>query len=221
MSLTEAVIPVLEQRHAVHLAAKTAVITTCVDTTRFAPSGRPATDPVIVMLAGTLNRYYDVPLMLRMVQRWQQRRRVHLDVVTPGATPWDEELAGVGATRSAVTFDEMPARVAAAHVGLSVCRADAGVSLTAAMPTKIGEFLASGRPVVVNAALGDAGRLVHEHGVGVTLDPADDLDEVLDRLDALLEDPETPSRCRRLAETHFDLDRAVDRLIEVYARLSS
>lgn len=221
VTLTEAVLPVLEQRHHVPLADKATVITTSVDTSRFSLQPLSAADPVIVMLAGTLNRYYDVPLMLRLVQRWQARRPVQLDVVTPNTTAWDDDLARLGATRSAATFAEMPQRVAQAHVGLSVCRADAGVSLTAAMPTKIGEFLATGRPIVVNANLGDAGELVEQHDCGVAVRPGDDIDTSLDRLDALLDDRDTPSRCRRLAETHFDLDRAVDRLVEIYARMAS
>ena len=60
------------------------------------------------------------------------------------------------ALRVSATRDEMAKLVSSCHVGLSVCRDDAGPSLQAAMPTKIGEFLASGRPVVVNPGPGDA-----------------------------------------------------------------
>lgn len=219
VTLTQRVIPVLDDRHGADIATKATVIPTCVDTARFSPQPADPPDPVRVMLTGTLNRYYDVPLMIRLVERWQQRRDVRLDVVTPDRTTWDDDFDRLGAERSAATFDDMPIRVAATHVGLSVCRADAGVSLTAAMPTKIAEFLACGRPVVVNAQLGDAGKLVADHRVGVAVGPDEDLDVVLDRLDVLVADPECAERCRELALAHFDLDRAVDRLVEIYRRL--
>jgi len=218
VTLTEAVIPVLEHRHGVSLQPRASVITTCVDCRRFEPSPLPPGD-VVAMLAGTLNRYYDVPLMLRLIEKWQSRRAVSLEVLAPGRTPWDDDLSRVGALRSSASFAQMPSRIAATHVGLSVCRADAGVSLSASMPTKLGEFLASGRPVVVNIGLGDAGELVESHRAGVAIRPGDDLDRVLDDLDALLADPTTPQRCRWLAEAKFDLDHAADELVQIYERM--
>jgi glycosyltransferase involved in cell wall biosynthesis len=116
----------------------------------------------------------------------------------------------------------MPDIVAAAHVGLSVCRDDAGISLLGSMPTKIAEFLATGRPVVVNSGLGDAARLVREASCGVvtTGDAPDAVRRAVDDVEQLLADPGTPERCRALALDHFDLDRAAARLAELYGRLS-
>ena len=54
---------------------------------------------------------------------------------------------------------------AEADLGLAVCRADAGPALLAAMPTKIGELLASGSPVVVNRGLGDMDALIEKSNV--------------------------------------------------------
>jgi glycosyltransferase involved in cell wall biosynthesis len=117
----------------------------------------------------------------------------------------------------------MPERLRECHVGLSVCRADAGVSLTASMPTKIAEFLATGRPVIVNPGLGDADKLIEATGTGIVLrdGSAADLEETWDRLEDMLADPGTSERCRALAEQHFNLDQAVDRLLDVYARAVS
>lgn len=218
VTLTEAVVPVLESRYGVRLRRKTTVIPTCVDTRRFTSSPLPPPDPVVVLLAGTLNAYYDVPLMVELVTQWQRRRHVQLSLITPAETPWDTKFSQLLAVRSTATFEQMPERVAAAHVGLSVCRSDAGVSLTASMPTKIAEFLATGRPVVVNHNLGDAGRLVEQHHAGVAVRAGDATSDVLDRLDELVEDPGTAARCRRLALEHFDLDHAIDGLVEAYER---
>lgn len=220
VTLTQAVIPVLEERHTVDLASRTTVISTCVDTYRFRLRPMPPSSTVIVMIAGTLNRYYDVPFMLELVERWRARRRVELEVVSPSDTPWDTQLARAGARRSSAAFEEMPDRIARSHVGFSICRADAGISLTASMPTKIAEFLASGRPVVVNAGLGDAGELVEAHRCGVAVRQHEPPDQVLDRLDELLSEDGTPERCRQLAEQHFDLERAANQLLEIYTRLA-
>jgi len=87
-----------------------------------------------------------------------------------------------------------------------------------AMPTKIGEFLATGRPVVVNKGLGDMDSLVREYDVGVTLSGLDQahLDRACREALRLLEDEGTPGRCRALAEDHFDLATGVARLDTLY-----
>jgi len=220
ITLTEGVIPVLEARHGISIAEKTRVITTCVDTSRFMLTPVPDPHPLHLLLAGTLNRYYDVPAMVALVAELTRRRPTALTLATPGETPWDEILGPVVTDRIMVRPDHMPEVIGTSHVGLSVCRDDAGVSLRGSMPTKIGEFLAAGRPVVVNPGLGDAGRLLIARRCGVALAGTAPAAVALaaDEVETLVEDPNTAQRCRQLALDHFDLDRGVDRLIDIYRR---
>jgi glycosyltransferase involved in cell wall biosynthesis len=221
VTLTHAVLPVLDARFG-RVADKATVIPTCVDCNRFTVAAMPPGPPWRVLLAGTLNTYYDVPLMARFMQIGRRRGRAELQLLSPTTTTWDPLLQSIGAIRASARPEEMPERVRDCHVGLSVCRADAGVSLTASMPTKIAEFLATGRPVVVNPGLGDADVLVRRSATGIVLHDRSEagLEAAWDELEDLLADPETPSRCRRLAQEHFDLDRAVDALVQVYQRIS-
>jgi glycosyltransferase involved in cell wall biosynthesis len=87
------------------------------------------------------------------------------------------------------------------------------------MPTKIGEFLATGRPVVVSPGIGDMDSLLGRFSCGVVLDSSSvtGLDRATDELLQLLDDDGTAGRCRALAEEHFSLDRAVDILLEAYS----
>lgn len=222
VTLTHAVIPVLDARHGPGIADKATVIPTCVDTTRFAPAPMPSESTLRLLLAGTINRFYDVPAMLMLTRELQRRRATELVVATPSSTSWDDSLDAVAARRISATPNEMPDVIGAAHVGLSVCRDDAGISLTGSMPTKIAEFLALGRPVVVNARLGDAARLLTEYRAGVILDSdaPDAVARAADEIESLLADPSLPERCRALAEEHFDLDVAVDRLAAVYVSIA-
>ncbi|MGH2661333.1 MAG: glycosyltransferase [Actinomycetota bacterium] len=222
VTLTGAAVEVLAERHGESIRDKAEVITTCVDLARFAPAPLPEGDEVRLLFSGTLNAFYDLPAMLRLAERLRARRPVEVLVATPGSTAWDGVLAGAGVTRRAVGPQEMASLVASVHAGLSVCRLDAGISLRAAMPTKIAEFLAAGRPVVVNRGLGDLDELLPPARAGVVVGSVDDdgLDEAAGRLQSLLEDPETPERCRTLAERHFSLDRGIDRLVSLYRRLA-
>lgn len=223
VTLAAAALPVLEDRHGAGLTAKASVIPTCVDLDRFALAPMPDGDLLQVLFSGSLNRYYDVPTMLRLVERSRRRRPTQMTVLSPAATSWDDALATAGVHRQTAAPAAVPDHVQASHVGLGVCRTDVGDSLRAAMPTKLGEFLATGRPIVVNRGLGDMDALIGEYGCGVVLHGGDDeaLDTAIEELHALVADPDTPNRCRALAEAHFDLDDAVERLTNVYLTVAS
>ena len=217
VTLTRSAIDQLDKRYDGVVSPKATVITTCVDLNRFAVSPFPPM-PLRVLISGTLNRYYDVSSMLDLVAELRRRRPVEFVVASPFATDWEFELAGVDATRISVTPGDMADLVASCHLGLSVCRDDAGVSLKAAMPTKIGEFLACGRPVVVNPGLCDAAELLETSQCGVVYGSSlrDRTAEAADLIEARLADARTPSRCRGLAEDHFDLQRGVEQLVATY-----
>jgi len=220
IALTASAIDELDRRHGGVVSSKARVVTTCVDLDRFGLSDPPP-GLLRVLLAGTLNRYYDVESMFDLVAELRRRRPVDFVVASPGDTDWEDELATIEASRVSATPGEMAELISDCHVGLSVCHDEAGASLLAAMPTKIGEFLASGRPVVVNPGLVDAGRMLERDGCGVVFGSSSETGVVdaADRLEDLLADPRTPARCRSLAEFHFDLDRGVDALVEVYTAL--
>jgi glycosyltransferase involved in cell wall biosynthesis len=220
VTLTDGIVEVLDTRHGGVVGPKVTVVTTCVDRDRFVRVEPPPGRPLRLLLAGTLNRYYDVPAMLDLVHELRRRRPTELVVAAPGRTDWDEELESAGAVRVRASPDEMPGLIGSCHVGLSVCRDDAGVSLLGAMPTKIGEFLAVGRPVVVNSGLADAASMLVAAGAGAVhgsseADPGGAADRLLD----LVDDSATVERATDLAARHFDLDAGVDSLIGAYRRL--
>ena len=216
ITLSRAAVTVLGDRFGPEVWHKSRVITTCVDLRRFTVSGWQRGSEVRFLLAGTLNTVYDVPGMTRFVERFRALQPAHLHVVAPAPGPWHGELEAAGATFGSSTPEGMPSVIADHDVGLSMLRS--GISTRAAMPTKIGELLACGRPVVVSGRVGDLDDLLARYDCGVVV--GDGSEEELQRgtleLRRLLADEETPARCRRLAEEHFDLERGVDALIDTY-----
>jgi glycosyltransferase involved in cell wall biosynthesis len=89
------------------------------------------------------------------------------------------------------------------------------------MPTKIAEFLACGRPVVVNKGLGDMDQFIEEFDAGVVLDgTSSNLIEGAKKLASLLSDRDTPIRCRTLAEKYFSADVGASKYLELYSKIS-
>ena len=216
-TLTSAVVPILEQRHR-RLPQLRTVVPTAVDLENFKldpimPSG------VRALFSGTYNDYYDLNLSALFMEAFRKCTLVE----THWARPPESNKSHIGVEESKVFPSSqvgMAELIPRYSFGVSVCKLDAGPSLAAAMPTKIGEFLACGRPVVVNKGLGDMDHLIQEFDAGVILDGSSaNLVESAAKLLRLLQDSDTPNRCRELAEKHFSMDIGASRYLELYSQL--
>ena len=222
-TLTSAAIDELAGRHGELVRDKATVITTCADLGRFALTPPPPPEPVQLLLSGTFSPIYDLDLTLKVVDAVRRLRPTHLRLVRPGPSPWDQSVQALGGSVGSAAFEDMPAHVAASHAGLCICRTDDRPAIAGAAPTKLGEFLASGRPVVVNQGLGDMDDLLNRYHCGVVVRDSSprSLDDASTALLRLLDDPDTAARCRSLATAEFDLDGGVERLLWTYERAVS
>jgi hypothetical protein len=216
-TLTSAVVPILEQRHKVLPHLRT-VVTTAVDLNRFQLSS-VLPSKVRALFSGTFNDYYDLDLSRLFMQEFQKQVPTEIHWARPSESQRSE--IGVGESSILVgTQIGMAEMIPSYSFGVSICKLDAGPSLTAAMPTKIGEFLACGRPVVVNKGLGDMDEFLKEYDSGVILDGTPrNLVESASKLSSLLLDPETPMRCRALAEKHFNMEEGSIKYLDLYSRM--
>lgn len=214
--ITNAVVPIFVSRYRVK-KEKILVISTCVDTEKFTDTPKNFGDEINILLAGTFSSAYDVSLMNSIISELKRHRKVKVTVAaSKGATPaWasiDFDFA------ISVPHEEMPRLVAESDLGMSIWKNDLGVCLSSVASTKTAEFLASGRPIIINSRQGDFGNLVSQNSVGIATDGSSESEIKLyvEELLTLLADPELSRRCRELAEKDFSLEIAVRRLVELY-----
>jgi len=216
-TLTSAVVPILEQRHR-RLPSLRTVVPTAVDLNRFQLDSKMPVN-FRALFSGTYNDYYDLKLSaLFMIEIRKQ-----ITIETHWARPSESNKShlGVGEVKvSPASQTEMAQLIPNYSFGVSICKLDAGPSLSAAMPTKIAEFLACGRPVVVNKGLGDMDQFIAEFDAGVVIDEdLRNLPEGASKLIDLISDPDTPNRCRALAEKYFSMDVGADKYLKLYSEM--
>jgi hypothetical protein len=215
-TLTAAVVPILEQRHK-RIPVIREVIPTCVQTSKFLQSPMPQ-GKVTCLLSGTFNNYYDINRMKQVLD--EIRKSMDLRVIWARAGESPMEHLGVGEDLIiSASHSEMPKLVKDSHFGIAICKQDNLDSLAAAVPTKIGEFLASGRPVIVSNGIGDLDHMLTSSQTGVVINHNDSLQTVASQIRHLISDPKTPDHCRDLAMQHFDMEKSVDRYLEIYERM--
>ena len=171
----------------------------------------------IVMLSGTLNDFYDIDLTLKILD-WFNEDGFGVVWCKASESLRNEIHRSYIATR-VKKHKEMPEEITNSSLGIAICRDDAGDVLKGVMPTKISEFLAVGRPVVISAGMGDLDHLIISTNTGIVVDHSSSREEVLRRARELLGDPDISNRCRALAETHFSMGQAIKRYEEIYMKL--
>ena len=121
-------------------------------------------------------------------------------------------------------------RVAPAEVGAYLAAADFALSFIrpcrskiASSPTKIGEYLAAGLPVLCNSGIGDVDAVIRDNGVGALIEnfAAPDYEAGLRALLPLLGDEKTRAACRLAAHEHASLSEVgIPRYDSLYRELA-
>ena len=210
------------------------VIPTCVDMHRFCPGTRDQglidslglAGCTVIGCVGTMSGWYLRQDMLTYLALCSSQlanvkvlvltREDHIQLQT------DAELAGLDANRLVLvraTFEEMPAFIRLMDCGVFFIRPTFSKKGSAA--TKLGEFLACGVPVVINAGVGDSDRIVRRGRTGVVLPDmtGKSFEESMQAVQAMLSDSDMRHRCRRTAEDIFDLDEGVRAYKNLYTQL--
>jgi glycosyltransferase involved in cell wall biosynthesis len=194
------------------------VIPCCADFARLSPGGldvRAALGlddrPVMVYVGKLTGVYMD----REMAQFFSAARRLQPDLVFLVLTQSPPDSIIDELRRAGVPEDDYRITSAAPeHVGdhlsaatFAICFCHPKPSLIAASPTKVGEYLAAGLPVVSGPGVGDTDRILRDERAGVIVEKfCDDAYEQAAReLLELTADPAARRRCRGVAERMFSL----------------
>jgi glycosyltransferase involved in cell wall biosynthesis len=90
----------------------------------------------------------------------------------------------------------------------AICFCHPKPSLIASSPTKIGEYLAAGLPVVSGPDVGDTDTILREREAGIVVESFDDAtyERATQQMLALAGEPGIRERCRAVAQSVFSLD---------------
>lgn len=236
--LTQAAKRVMPDIPGVHLPLPPIdVIPTCADLDRFQPVadkvavrqelGLPE-DRRILVYQGSIGTWYMLPEMVAFVRQAKDRWP---DLLWLVLSPKEHDrireacsaaglVEGSDYRIQALPHREMPRWVAACDAALFFIKPS--YSKLSSCPTKFGECLACGLPVVANTGVGDVGETLESHRVGPALSEftREAYSQGLDELEGYWRDPETAARCRQAAEVEFALAEAQERYDRLYRSLS-
>jgi glycosyltransferase involved in cell wall biosynthesis len=228
VSLTHAAVDYLRVRYHRELTGRQiAVIPTCADLQRFQFAELHPVPPLVIGCIGTvlsgwflidwLCSFFEAIADSDLTARLELISRDPPDAILAALRPsstWASRLSIRAATPA-----EMPG-IIKQHTA-SVMFFTGGLSKLGSCPTRMAEVLGCGRPVVVNAGVGDVAEIVRSRNIGVLADKnkRSSMEACVDKLFTLLKDPQLTRRCRLAAEDLFSLESGTAAYQELYADL--
>jgi glycosyltransferase involved in cell wall biosynthesis len=182
----------------------------------------------IMVYVGKFSGWY---LEREMVDFFVTAREVSPDLMFLVLTQSDRTLIEAEFARARIPADDYRVtRVAPEEVGRYLSVAEFGLSFVrpcfskiSSSPTKIGEYLAAGLPVVSTAGIGDVDELLEGRDVGVLVRKLDqrDYEAATQAALALAADPQARERCHQVARETLSLDEVgIPRYDRVYRTLA-
>ena len=223
VTLTERIWPIISEWEG--LRGRTPhheVIPCCVDLARFRFSKQERAqrrkelgldDQFTIVYSGSLDGWYLTDTMADFFASVVRRNpKAHMLWLTTGSHDRVRELMrGRNISKEnfsvlSVAAADVPSYLAAADAGLSFIKRC--VSKLASSPTKNGEYLACGLPVIINEGIGDSDALVDQWQAGVLIEEFNEteFEAAAREIEAMVVAPEARVKARRVAEQLFHLE---------------
>ncbi len=214
------------------------VIPTCTDLSRFDPAAVSAEtraarraeaeipeECLVLGYVGSTGTWYMLREMLQFFKKVMENRKALLLFISrddPEAI--FRQAQDLGISREALrirpaAYESVPVWISLFDYGLFFIRP--GFSKQASSPTKMGEILAMGKPVICNAGVGDVAALVEKYKVGTALET---LSEECFEWAAevyLNKERRDPAHYRKAAIDWFSLEKGVEKYDDLYQKLSN
>jgi glycosyltransferase involved in cell wall biosynthesis len=181
-------------------------------------------DEPVLVYSGSLGSWYRIGEMLDFFEAARASiPRLRLMVLTPHVSVAEQAVRSRHFVDDVVVRsvgpEAVPHHLAAADAG--ICFLGRHASKDASSPTKYGEYLAAGLPVVTNSWIGDAQDLAAERAWLLVERFANDAyHRAAHGLARLLAEPEaTRLAARDLARREFALETAIERYDDLYRRM--
>ena len=224
VSLTHRAVKYLQETYPKELTGQqVTVIPTCTDLQRFKRSDKPPSERIYGCLGTVLSGWFLIDWLAAFFKTVaKEDKEARFEVVTRD----DVEKVRAALDIDCELGDRLlifPSSSECVHDALqkqstSVMFFTSGISKLGSAPTRLGEALGCGVPVVANEGVGDVADIIRRYNVGVIVKDGSEaaMATALDELAVLRSDPDLPSRCRKAAEEVFSLEAGTEAYRKLY-----
>ena len=116
------------------------------------------------------------------------------------------------------SYEEMPNLISSHSASAMFFKPD--ISKLGSSPTRLGEILAVGRPIICNSGVGDLNAIINPNKVGIVVDDPKHniMISAVEKLYVLINDPATSAKCRQLAEEYYSIYSGSQKYSQIYSK---
>jgi glycosyltransferase involved in cell wall biosynthesis len=225
VSLTEnAKQEILSRENLIFSANAITVIPCCTDTALFTSSNSEKFSSFTISYLGSLGTWYLLDEMLLFFKNLMKIKHdaqfLFVTHENPKVIIKRAEINGIDITRLIIKpaqREEIPNLISRTH--LSIFFIKPVFSKRASSPTKLGEILSLGVPIITNKGVGDVDTIIGSTGTGILINDftEEEYNLAISKIDALLKIP--VDKIRNAAIENFSLEKGVDAYDEIYKQL--
>jgi glycosyltransferase involved in cell wall biosynthesis len=204
------------------------VIPTCTDLHKFYPkkiNKNKISDSIVLGYVGSVTGWYLFDPVLEFYKHLSGKKLVRFIILNQGEHDFIKNKFSIkkvsmdNVELKSVLHDDVPYEMQKMNLGIFFIKPS--YSKIASCATKLGEFLSCGIPCITNHGIGDHTEILYKSNTGVIINDLNQFDysKSVDKTITLLNDPDTPIRCRNVAEDYFSLQNGVALFSKLYNTL--
>ena len=195
------------------------VIPTCVDQDKFyyAHKNNHRDSALTLCYSGSLGTWYCLDEMIEFFTTLKKYYPAASLQLLINWTSWDSNQEEINQKLSrhrdikvkSCSYDELPKLMSNVHIGFYFIKPT--FSKQASCPTKLGEFLAMGLPVITNRGIGDCDEWIENERLGILVNDFSQnaYKNAIIQLKPFLEDKEIINRCIQFSNKHLSLKKGI------------
>ena len=202
------------------------IIPCCVDVDFFSPNAETKTDPFTLSYVGSIGTWYLLDEMLLffkiLLNHKPEARFLFITRDNPlgilkSATALNLPINKI--IIQAAERSEVPFMLSKSH--LSIFFIKPAYSKIASSPTKLGEILSMGIPVITNSGIGDVDTIIKSSGTGLIVDRLEekDFEAIMARIPEIVSLP--AAKMKETALKYFSLEKGIDQYDKIYREITS
>lgn len=226
VSLTNAAVKYLTKIYPDLSKNNFSVITTCVDLERFKNSDSSSEKKKLGTMGTVISGWYKLDLLFKTFKIQQEfDSNSKFKIVTRDSVKDLRRLASKYNIQHSkieiISSDPKDIAYNISDLKAGLLYFTQGISKIGSAPTRMGEFLACGIPVIGNRGVGDMAQIIEDFNVGVVLENDDDesINEALRKLNKLYEDEGLIKRCQNTAESYFSVEKGSEKYRQIYKKI--
>lgn len=183
-------------------------------------------DPIKFTHLGALGSRYDFHMYLNIMSRILKRRNIFLSIINKGEHKKINYLLkdyNINSKNYEIKYvspylinDEI------LNSNFGIFFPKKGFYLNAYFPTKLGEFLSNGVPIITCSINNHVNSIIKENKIGIIIDDLDDLnfEKFYFEITKILNDTHISDRCINTAKKYFDIENANKIYSKIYSSLN-